>query len=445
MRRKKFAGILAIALCVAFALSACGGGTTGGGTAPGGSPGGSAPPSGGGATGAAPAYITIGIPTPLTGNIAGFGTGTPYVEQLVVDAVNKDGGIFIKDYNKKIPIKIDVQDSQSDQSKAGQIAEQMATNDHVNMFIAQHTPSNTIPTIEVAERYGIPCVSNGCPSEDVKAVGNLKWTYHAFWDTTDAITQYMKVWDQLNFKAGTVVGFLFPNDPDAIVWNQVAKDLCTQKGYVISDPGQYPLGNTDWTSVINKFKQDKVQIILGNDIAPDYSAFVTQAAQQGFTAQLTTMGRAFLFPSDANALPIEAANGLTCEVWWSPTLPFKSSIDGTTAQQLADEFVKSTNTPYTSALGDKYSAMEICVNAITKAASLDPEKIREALAATDLDTIAGHVSYDQTTHIGVLPVAVGQWVKDSTGKQVTIQVVNRGNFPEGMPVVDPFIPNPPKS
>lgn len=443
--KKKFAAVVAIALCVTFALAACGGGGTtppasGGSSA---APGSSAPAPGGSAPSNAPDSITIGIPMPFTGNIAGFGFGAPFVQQLVCDKVNADGGVYVKDYDKKIPIKVDIQDSQGTQDGAGKIAEQMVTNDHVTMLIAQHTPDNTVPVINVAEKYGVPCVSNGCPSDAVRGLGQLQWTYHAFWDTTDCISAYIGLWKQLGYGPGTVVGFLFPNDADALSWTEIANKLVPEAGYTVSNPGTYPAGNTDWTSIINQFKKDKVQIIIGNDFAFDFNAFATQAVQQGFSPEFTTMGRAFLFPSDANALPMSIANGLTSEVWWAPSWPFKSSLDGMTCQQLADAWMKSGeqgSDDWYATLGDKYDAMEVCIDSITRAGSLDPAKIRDALAATDLDTIGGHVKYDQTTHIGVMPVTVGQWFLNDAGDKVSVKVVYTGKFTDVQPEATAFKP-----
>ena len=431
MVNRKLSPVIAavMAIVISFLLPACDGNTVAGGA-------------GGGNTyqGAAPASIKIGIPTPISGNISGYGKGSPYVQQLVVDKVNAQGGIYIKEYGRRIPIEIVVKDTQSDQNRAGQVAEKMVTDDHVTMLIAQHSAENTIPTIMVAERYGIPCVSNGCPTNLVKAVGPFKWTYHAFWDITDAITSYTGLWKQLGYGAGTRVGFLFPSDPDALAWIPVAYQISAQKGFSVANPGTYPIGNKDWTATIDRFKRDYVRLILGSDIASDFSSFVTQSIQQGFQPETVTMARANIFPADVNALPMSVATGLTSEVWWAPSWPFKSSLDGTTCRELADKWMQYSNDDWYETIGDKYSAMEVCVDALKRAGSLNPSAIRDALAATDLDTISGHIQYDQETHIGVTPVTVGQWFPKDAGHRVVVKIVYTGRFADVQPEAVPFRP-----
>ena len=434
-KRSKIVLAVVLALCISFTLAACGGGAAQQPAEP--TPGPSdtattpAAPSGD-----APATIKIGIPTPFTGVISGFGKASPWTENLAADAVNAQGGIYIKDYDKSIPIELVFADSESDQTKTTEVAEAMATKDKVNMFLARHTPDTTIPVALTGEKYGIPTVSNGCPTDPLMAAGPFKWVYQGFWDTPGSVGAFVSMWKDLGYGPGTKIGLLLPNDADALAWKATILKLFDQEGFIAVDSGGYEMGNQDWTNIINIFKQGGVQIICGNDIAPNFSSFITQATQQDLHYEMITMGRAFLFPSDANALPMSVINGLTNELWWTPALPFKSSIDGMTAQELADKWMAYSNDDWYATLGDKYSAMEIAINALKNAASLDPEKIRLALEATDLDTIEAHIKY--VDHVCVTPVGGGQWIMNDDGKTVSIHLVNTGNFPDNVQVERPI-------
>jgi len=434
--KKKISSLVTVmlALFIAVALASCGNNSappaTGGDS---GSTGGDQTASAPAASGQAPDTIKIGIPTPLTGVISGFGMGTPFIQNLAVDAVNANGGIYIADYDKKIPIEILTPDSESDPTKAGEVAEQLATKDNVNMLIAQHTPDNTIPVAQVGEKYGIPTVSNGCPTDPLMAAGPYNWVFQSFWNTGDAMDVFIGMWKQLGYGPGTKVGLLLPNDADALAWKATIETKFQTEGFIAVDPGQYATGASEWTNIINTFKSEGVQIICGNDIAPDFQSFITQATQQGLKYDLITMGRAFLFPSDANALPESIINGLTNECWWSPALPFKSSIDGMTCKELADKYMAvDPNGDWYATNGDKYSPMEICVDALTRASSLDPAKIQAALAATDLDTISGHIQYDPATHTCDTPIAGGQWKWNPDRNRAEEYVVYPGTFPSSV-------------
>ncbi|MDR1028691.1 MAG: ABC transporter substrate-binding protein [Clostridiales Family XIII bacterium] len=421
--RVKKALLIALATVVLVskaALAGCGGG---GGCDAGGGDAGSSD---------APEFIKIGIPNPATGPIASFGIGTPWAEQLIETAINDDGGIYIEEYDKKIPIKCYFVDTESDPTKAGEVTQQLITNEDVDILIARHTPDTALPVSQMAETMQVPCVSLECPVEPWLEGGPYEWVYHSFWRVADNCDMFMDMWQELGLGEGTVVGYLFPNDADGLAWLDVFNEKLPENGYVISDPGTYPKGNTDWTAVINKFKADGVEVLTGCDIAPDFASFAAQAEQQGFEYKLVTMGRAFLFPADANANPPEIANGLSNEVWWSPWHPWKSSIDGMTCEELATAYEEKTGEGWSAPMGYKYAGMEIAVDALTRAASLDPEKIRDAIGETDLDTIIGPIKYDPETHVAPTPIVGGQWKLNDAGDAVDLMIVynkNNTNIP----------------
>jgi branched-chain amino acid transport system substrate-binding protein len=423
--KKRWLAIVLSVMFVALTLAGCGG-TKDAGSAP--ATGGDAP-SAPAATGDAPATIKIGIPNPATGPIASFGIGTPWAEQLVADAVNAEGGIYIEEYDTKIPIELFFVDTESDPTKAAEVTQQLVTNNDVDILIARHTPDTALPVSQMAETLKVPCVSLECPVEPWLEGGPYEWVYHSFWRVEDNCDMFLDMWAELGYGDGDTVGFLFPNDPDGLAWLPIFQEKLPAAGYKISDPGTYPKGNNDWTAVINQFKQDGVKILTGCDIAPDFASFAAQAEQQGFKSELVTMGRAFLFPADANANPPEIANGLSNEVWWSPWHPFASSLTGMTCAELAAAYETETGIGWSAPMGYKYAGMEIAVDALTRAASLDPEKIRDAIGATDLDTMVGHIKYDPATHVAPTAIVGGQWKLNEAGDAVDLMIVYNKNNP----------------
>jgi len=425
-QNKKWLGAVLTIIIATVLFAGCTGGNaappaTGGDTA--------APPAATTPSGDAPATIKIGIPNPTTGNFAAFGLGTPWAENLVADAVNADGGIYITEYDKKIPVECVFVDTESDETKAAEVTQQLISKDGVNLLIARHTPATALPVSQTAESNKVPFVSLECPVNSWLAGGPYEWGYHAFWYVEDLCNMYMDMWEQLGFGPGTVVGGIFPNDPDGLSWKPIFEKMLPERGYVLSDPGITEMMQSDWTNVISKFKADGVQIVTGVPINPDFAAFAKQAVTQGLDFKIATCGRAFLFPSDAESMPPEIIPKLSCEVWWSPWHPWVSSIDGTTCQQLADAYEAQFNTPWSAPMGYKYAGMEIAVDALKRAASLDPVKIRDAIGATDLSTMIGPIKYDPVTHVSQTPIVGGQWRLNDDGT-ARIEIVYNKTFPE---------------
>ncbi len=126
-----------------------------------------------------------------------------------------------------------------------------------------------------------------------------------------------------------------------------------------------------------------------------------------------TVAAALLFPGSVEAMgPL--GNGMTTEVWWTPAFPFKSSITGQTSREIADQWESEQNRQWTQPLGYSHSVLEVAIDVLKRSADpLDREANREALAATDLDTVVGHINFSGQPHKNVCttPIFGGQWVK----------------------------------
>jgi len=354
-------------------------------------------------------YILIGRPNPGTGPIAAFGEGTPWIDKKVLNEINKTGGVFIKEYGKKLPIRIKTVDTQSDPTKAAEVAARLIVHDKIDLMVVYHTPATVNPVTSICERYKMPCISLDTPIEMWLTGGPYHWAFHSFWLVEkDGFPAYMGMWEEL--KTNRVVGVLAGNDTDGISFAEGSHRLLPPRGYRVVDPGRFPNGNRDFSSVINTFKEEKVEILFGNVIPPDFATAWRQCHRMGFKPKIVTVGRALLFPKAVEAIGGNLPMGLSTEIWWSPYHPFKSSISGTTCKELCDDWTKAAGKQWTQTLGFKYAGYEIAYDALKRAQSLDRNKLRKAIAATDLDTMVGHIKFNDK-HYARTPLVSGQWVK----------------------------------
>jgi branched-chain amino acid transport system substrate-binding protein len=212
------------------------------------------------------------------------------------------------------------------------------------------------------------------------------------------------MWDTL--QTNKVVGGLWPNDPDGSAWADAFTKALTDKGYKVIDPGRYPNGTTDFTVFIQKWKEAGAEIITGVPIPPDWAACWRQCNQSGFKPKIASIGKAILFPAAVEAIGGNLPEGLSAEIWWSPSHPFKSSLTGETAADLVAAFPQQWAQP----LGFVYALFEVAGDVLARAQSTDKEKVKKALAATKLDTMVGPISFD-AKHVGHTPLVGGQWTK----------------------------------
>ena len=368
--------------------------------------------------------VVIGYVSPETGAEAPFGEVNGFVVKQMTSYF-KDHPLTIA--GTKYDVKIITKDAASDSTKAGEAAADLINSDGANLLIASGTPDITDPVSEQCEANEIPCITTEAPwqafairSGDKPA--DLKYSYHFFWGIEDVAQVYQDIWKQVpnNGKAGG----LFPNDPDGQAWSKAFPSLTSSSGITIDNPGLFPDGTKDFSAQISKFKANHDQVLLGVPTPPDFTTFWKQAMQQGYHPKVATIGKALLFPSSVDALGNVAQN-LSSELWWSPKVPYKSSLTGQSAQQLADAYTKATGKPWSQPLGYAEAPFEVAVAALKKAGSLKPDAITGVLATLDVHTIVGEVHWGADKklppYIAKTPLAGGQWRKvDGTWDLVVV-------------------------
>ena len=369
----------------------------------------------------------IGLVSPLTGPLAGFGEAQGWIMDGLKDAIGS-----LKNNGKPVKIQIIAKDSQSNPNRAAEVASDLILKDGVKLLLAKDTPDTTNPAADQAELNGVPCISTNCPwqpyffGRNGDPAKGFQWTYHFFWGLEDIIANYVNIWDQSG--AAKKVGGLFPNDADGNAWGDKEHGLpgpLAKAGYQLVDPGRYQPLNNDFSSQISAFKAAGVEIVTGVMIPPDFATFWSQAAQQGFKPKVVTIGKALLFPSSIAALG-DRGDGLTTEAWWTPSFPYKSNLTGQSAKDLADAYVKASGKPWTATLGFAHAIFEVAFDVVKRSSDLgDSKSILDAIVKTDMQTIVGPISWKAgpVKNVTKTPLAGGQWVKKD-GKYELIVVAN---------------------
>jgi len=373
--------------------------------------------------------IRIGHVAPRTGPLAAFGEADPFI----LEQINKVLASGIQNGGKTYKVEIISKDSQSNTARASEVASELILRDKVDLIVAASTPDTTNPVADQAEVNEVPCITTDCPWQayffgrkgDPKK--GFNWTYHFFWGAEDLLAAFTALWDQM--PTNKTVGGMFSNDADGNAFNDPVMGFppaLAKAGYKLVNPGLYqPLSN-DFTAQISAFKAANVEIVTGVFIPPDFATFWSQAAQQGFKPKIVTVAKALLFPSAVAALG-ERGEGLTSEIWWTPTHPFKSGLTGQTPKQLTDAYTAATSRPWTQPIGFKHALFEVAIDVLKRAKSLDdPASIRDAIAATNYQSIVGPVQWtgQPVKNVTKTPLVAGQWQKKD-GKLDLVVTTNK--------------------
>jgi branched-chain amino acid transport system substrate-binding protein len=377
--------------------------------------------SSGSSSGAEGREIKIGFVTPLTGPLASFGIPDAWCvkqwEAAVADGLTcGDGQVH--------PIKFIVKDTQSDTNRAAQVTGDLITNDGCDIIMAASTADTVPPVADTCEAMAEPCVTNDCPWQAYffgrggDPAKGFEWTYHSWWGLEGITATFVSMWDSL--KTNKKVAEMWPNDGDGLAWADAKTGqppVLKAGGYTIIDGGRYQDLTDDYTPQIAKFKAAGADILSGVMLPPDFTNFWKQSLQQGFNPMIATVGKALLFPQSLEALG-DIGYNLSSECWWSPNHPFKSSLTGQTCQEIADQYEKDNNQQWTQPILH-YAIFEVVADALKRCANVDDKAaIRDAVAATSMETIGGHIAWDTSDkklnpvpNVCTTPITGGQWVK----------------------------------
>lgn len=102
---------------------------------------------------AAPTEIKIGTLYASSGNYAAISMPVHYGLKLWVDQKNAEGGVFVKPFNKKIPIRLIAYDDQSNTATAATLYNQLITQDKVDILVADSGSVLTSVAVPIARDH----------------------------------------------------------------------------------------------------------------------------------------------------------------------------------------------------------------------------------------------------------------------------------------------------
>lgn len=374
---------------------------------------------GGSDGGAAGETVRLGYVSPQSGPLAAFAQPDPYVLSNVREAF---GGADLQFGDTPVSVEIVTADTQSNASRAGEVAQRLINQDGVDMMLAAHTPDTTNPVAAVCEASQVPCLTTVAPIAPWLQGGPYDYSFHFFWDLPDIIDVFTGMWERT--ETNKVVGALWPNDPDGTAWAGAFTEALTSQGYTVVDPGRYPNGTQDFTAFIQQWKREGVEILTGVPIPPDWASVWRQCQQQGFRPKVASIGKAILFPAAVEALGENLAEGLSSEVWWSPWHPYTSSLTDTSAKAFAEGYDQQ----WTQPMGFTHALFEIAADVLQRAGSAEPAALRDALAATNLETIVGPIQFAEN-HTARTPLVGGQWTRGEEPYPWELEIVHNETSP----------------
>jgi branched-chain amino acid transport system substrate-binding protein len=354
--------------------------------------------------------IKLGVVGPHTGPAAADGLSTLIGAQVAAQEINGAGGLL---GGRKIEIV--AADSRGIPAESVSAFRKVVTQDKVVAVDCCWFSSSTIATLPTIEELKIPTTNGISFLPDAK---ETKLTYlFKFAQTPRLESRFVDYWvNKLKVKK---VAFLARNDDWGRATSGVYQARLKELGGTIVSSDFYTPGEKDFYSYLTKIKAlnpDGVNVV---DISATAATQVKQMAELGLKA--TILGSdgpitdAFIkiAGKPAEGVPLVVRYGTTLETPRNKAFiaAFKARRNGEEPDQYAQA---------------GYDGVYLQAEAIKRAGSTDPVKIREALVKTDYTSVAGSpIRFDQ--HQQATPKIYVAVVKD--GKRVIVEEIDTSGIP----------------
>ena len=347
---------------------------------------------------AAPKEISIGAVVTATGPLAASGDQIKKGYELAVETINKAGGI---DWGNgvKVPLKLTLLDDESDATKTVQRMETLFNDNKVALYLGGSASAINVAGAGVAEKNKVPFVTAALAVQAVHNQG-LKYLFSPFTKNPQICAGFFQMTDAQNPKPTKFAIFAEKTDSGAEVAKYCAEEA-TKRNYTLVVNDSYAPGATDYTAMITKARDGGAEVVIGFPTPVDGIAMVKQMKELGFNPKAGLFIRAADSPTWMQSLSKDGDFFLTAP-GWHPAVKFPGAADMNTAHQA------KYGGPALAATGPAYAVVQVAADALTRAKSIDREKIREALIATNMMTVEGPVKFNADGTSNMITV-IDQW------------------------------------
>jgi len=326
---------------------------------------------------AAPATIKIGNIIQLSGPSASVGIQGKQARELAVEAINNSGGIKSLGGAK---LEMFYTDSKSDPTTGVTEAERMINTEKVNLLTGCWNSAVTYPATQVAERYGVPFVVPVSVRDTITERGFknvFRLAAKDSWWTRDQF-QFLKDMQKefgTNFKK---VAFVYENGDWGTGFAAGWRKLAEAAGYDIVLDEPYPSTVSDLTPVVIKLKRAKPDVVFLTSNAADAILLTNTMAELKVNPKaIITSGGGHADPSFMKAVGKNAEYLFDIVEW-------EADLNRPGLKETNAKYKQKYGTNLTGEAVDAYAATWLIKDALERAASTDPAKIRTALASTKM-------------------------------------------------------------
>jgi branched-chain amino acid transport system substrate-binding protein len=351
--------------------------------------------------------IVLGAAVSITGKYSVNGKNTKDGYDLGVKRINDMGGVKVG--GKTYKLKVLYYDDESTPARGAQLAERLIAQDGVKFVLGAYSSGLTKAIAPITEKYKVPHVEGNGAARELFTQG-----YRYLFAVLSTSDYYLR--DAVNLAAEVArekgrdpktlkIAMAFENDPFSLDVRDGIIEDAKRYGMHVAIDDKLPPEINDMAPTLTKVRAVKPDMLLVSGHEKGATLVVRQAAEMKIDVPIvaTTHCDSAKIAESMGKL----AEGVLCASQWDRKLSYKDKWFGS-ADDYAKLFEKEFKYPAPYQAAESTATVLVFADAFARAGSLDPEKVRDAIASTDMMTFFGPIKFDSTGKNVVKPMVLYQ-------------------------------------
>lgn len=379
--------------------------------------------------------LNLGSAISLTGKYATNGVHAKNGYEFAIKKIDENGGVKIGD--KCYNFKVTYYDDESKGDRAATLAERLINQDKIQYMLGPYSSGMTKAIAPVTEKYGIPMIEAEGASRSLFNKG-YKYLFAVLSTSEQYLASAITLAGEKAVEAGkkasdVKVAIAVENDPFSLDIRAGVMEDAAKVGMKIVIDEKLPRDLSDMTAILTKVKLVKPDLLVVSGHSKGAATAVRQIGEQKISTPMIAMTHCEA--ADVTGNFGAAANDILCSTQWAETLTYEDAIFGTAANyeiefKAAYPEYTDKKVPYQTAQAT--AAVYVFKDAFERAGSLDKDKVRDAIAATNLKTFYGDIKFSEAGNNVAKPMVLRQ-IQDGAYNVVAPSAFasHKVNYPRG--------------
>jgi len=342
--------------------------------------------------------VKIGILWPLTGNAAAAGQASKAAAEVAADIVNNkhpELGNLPLAATEGLPnqggakLELTFVDHQGNPSLAQQLATRLITQDAAHVLMGAYQSSCSFTATAVAERYGIPFMVGESAALNITGRG-FKWVFRGTPIASDYAATYMRFFEDMKKQGRTIASIAVVNE-NTDYGTSVADSIeaaAKKNNIPVAIRIPYSASSTDVSAQVLQLKEKRPDVVIFISYTSDSILYMKTMKNLDYMPPMV-IGDDTGF-SDPSFIPAvaEIAQGAMNRSAWDIGKP------GSTTYKINEMYKAKTGRDLDDTSARNMQSFLALADALNRAGSTEPEKIRDALTKTDLKPEQLMMGYD---------------------------------------------------